>query len=121
MSIRWKVAIHHREAWFPGILVQWAADKQDCRSRVRLAEILGEKIQELRQPNRFLKFEMSVRRRGVFLGKVLLQLSNRASELVRPSFRTIKRSCVRQSDVSNRFQLEGIVNRQRTVQREVFD
>src|SRR4051812_26972796 len=76
MSIRWKVAVHHGEAWFPGILVQGAADQQDRGLHVGRMEVLGKKIQELWQPNRFLEFQMSVSRRRVFLGKELLQLSN---------------------------------------------
>src|SRR5712672_3168028 len=119
MSIRWKVAVDHGETWFPGILIQRAAYKQDCRLHVGRVE--GEKIQKLRQSNRFLEFEMSVCRRDMFLGKELLQLSNRAGELVRPGFRAMKYPCLWQSDVRNRFQLEGVIYRQRTVQRQVFD
>ena len=121
MSIGWKVAVHHGEARFSGILVQGAADEQDGRPRVCRMEVLGEKIQKLRQSNRFLEFEMSIGRRGVFLGKELLQLSNRAGELIRSGFRTMKRACFRQSDVRYRFQLKGVINRKGTVQRNVFD
>src|SRR6267142_3271482 len=120
MPIRWKVAVHHGEGRLPGILVQRAADKQDSGLHVRRVEILGEKIQELRQPNRVLEFEMSVSRSSMFLRKKLLQLSNRAGELVRSGFRAMKCPCLRQSDARNRFQLEGVINHQGTVQREVF-
>src|ERR1051325_2306038 len=112
MSIRWKVAVHHGKAGFPRILVQRAADKQDRGLHVGRMEVLGKKIQKLWQPNRFLEFEMNVSRRGVFLGEKLFQLSNCRGELVRPGFRTMKYACVRQSDLCNRFQLEGVINHQ---------
>src|SRR5258705_12496758 len=121
MSIRWEVAVHHGEAWFPNILVQRAADKQDCGLHVCRVQVFGKKSQKLWQSNRFLEFEMSVSRGCMFLGKELLQLSNRAGELVRTGFRTMKYPCLRQSDLRNRFQLESVINRQGTVQREVFD
>jgi hypothetical protein len=84
-------------------------------------EVLGEEIQKLWQPNRLVEFEMSVGRRRMFLRKKLLQLSNCAGELVRPGFGTMKHPCIRQCDVRNRFRLEGIVNDQGAVQRQVFD
>src|SRR5215831_4756511 len=64
---------------------------------------------------------MSVSGRGVFLGKELLQIPNRTSDLVRPGFGTMKNARFRQSDVGDCFQLEGVINGQGTVQREVFD
>src|SRR5262249_26869913 len=111
MAIRWKIAVHHGEAWFPGILVQGATDKQNRGLYVGRVKIFGKKIQKLRQPNCFVEFEVSVCRCGVFLGKKLLQFSNCAGELVRSRFRTMKYPCLRQSDVRYRFQFEGVINR----------
>src|SRR5215471_15968426 len=64
---------------------------------------------------------MSVSGRGVFLVKELLQIPNRSSELVRTGSGTMKNARFRQSDVGDCFQLEGVINGQVTVQREVLD
>ena len=85
MAVGREITTHHGEGGLPGILIQRAADQQDCRPSgiLRGRVVLGQKLAKLREPDgRRKTARPGALGPGIVAGQKLFEFANGSGELV---------------------------------------
>src|SRR5207248_3624947 len=90
MAIRWKVAIDHGKARLLGILVKRAANQQDGRDRIGWLEIVGNKVNKLRDPQRACEMQTGIGWPRVLFREESFQFANGRAELIGASLGAVE-------------------------------
>ena len=104
--------------WHPG---KGAANEQDRERRIGHRAVFREEIQELRQANGIGKIQRGVKRFWMVGRQEEFEVADGWIELVGSSFGTLERGTVRHGRLADAFEVEGIIERERGVEGQVFD
>src|SRR4051812_13160914 len=109
VSVRRKIAIHHREPRLFVVHIQGAANDDHCH-RVSRPEVFTHEVHKLRKTERAIEIEFRSDWTFMRAGEKLLQLENLFFELVRARLAALKSAQIRNLESRNVGQIVRVIN-----------